>query len=59
MPIINRKDISDVTLVTIDTNYEKLIYEKNIIKKVFRTKPDSRGRIHIGTTNEVLIVELK
>lgn len=59
MPKINRKYVEDVTSVSIKTDYEKITYEKDIIKNVFRAKPDSRGRLHIGTTNEVIIIELK
>lgn len=45
--------------ITIDTGEEKIVYDVSTIKGVFKTSPDSRGRLHLGTQNRVVVIELK
>lgn len=53
------KEFIDAKKVTIDTKEEKIIYDSSKIKSVFKTSPDSRGRLHLGTQNRVIVIELK
>ena len=53
------KEYIQAKKVTIDTVDEKIVYDLSKIKSVFKTNPDSRGRIHLGSQNRVLVIELK
>jgi hypothetical protein len=44
--------------ITIETKDESIVYDKTKVKKVFKKSPDKRGRIHLGTTNKVIVIEL-
>jgi len=58
MARINREKIK-VKTVTIDTGEEKIIYDASNIAQAFKTSPDERGRLSLGTRNRVLVIELK
>ena len=45
--------------ITIETGEEKIVSDLYTIKRVFKTTPDARGRLHLGTQNRVVVIELK
>lgn len=45
--------------ITIETGEETIVYDERTIKSVFKTSPESRGRLHLGTQNRVVVIELK
>ena len=53
------KEIINAKKITVETGEEKIIYDLSTIKSVFKTEPDSRGRLHLGTQNRVVVIELK
>jgi hypothetical protein len=53
------KEIINAKQITIDTGEEVIIYPSDKIVKVFKTKPDKNGRIHMSTTNKIVVIELK
>jgi hypothetical protein len=58
MAKVNR-EIIHAKNVIIETEEEKIIYDQSKIAQVFKTTPDERGRLHLGTSNRVLVIELK
>lgn len=53
------KEFIQVKKITMETGEEKIVYDKSTIKNVFKTTPDERGRLHLGTKNKVIVIELK
>lgn len=53
------KEYIKVKKVTIETGEEKIIYDSDTVKNVFKAHPDSRGRLHLGTSNTVIVIELQ
>lgn len=58
MSKINR-EIIKAKKITVETEEETIIYEGENVKQVFKTRPDTSGRLHLGTKNRVLVIELK
>ncbi|MDD2315684.1 MAG: hypothetical protein PHE44_12770 [Proteiniphilum sp.] len=58
MAKINR-ELINVKKVIIDTGEEKMIYDQANVAQVFKTSPDKRGRLYLGTKNKVIVIELK
>ena len=52
------KEVIPAKRVIIETKEEKMVYDSSIVS-VFKVKPDSRGRIHVGTGNRCVVIELK
>jgi len=53
------KEYIDAKKITIETGEETIVYDERTIKSVFKTSPESRGRLHLGTQNRVVVIELK
>jgi hypothetical protein len=53
------KEFIQVKKITMETEEEKIVYDKNTIKNVFKAMPDERGRLHLGTKNKVVVIELQ
>ncbi|MDD4377774.1 MAG: hypothetical protein PHH48_06535 [Eubacteriales bacterium] len=52
------KELIRAKTITIDTGEEKIVYDADTIKSVFKSNPDTRGRLHLGTQNKVVVIEL-
>jgi len=53
------KEIIHAKKIIIDTGEEIITYDLENIKQVFKIRPAGRGRLHLGTTNKVVVIELK
>jgi len=58
MSKINR-EIINVKKITVETEEETMIYDGKTVKQVFKTRPDTTGRLHLGTQNRVLVIEFQ
>lgn len=53
------REIIHAKKIIIDTGEETITYDLENIKQVFKIRPAGRGRLHLGTNNRVVVIELK
>jgi hypothetical protein len=53
------KEFLKAEKIVIYTGEEKIVYDQENIASVFKSAPDSRGRLHLGTQNKVVVIELR